>query len=148
MPQFRRARRPEHNQQHRDAILNAVRRLGVEPGADHVNLGHVAAAAGLAKSNIVRNIGTREEIYRDMAAECWHDWRDAALQRLRAGVEVVGVLVETSTRGHCCVTCSATETSPERNVSVEAAGPPRARCAGGRRRSHGSASRPDRARRA
>jgi AcrR family transcriptional regulator len=51
---FVRARRPEQKRQRREAILAAARELAIEAGVRNVSLGGVAAAVGLAKSNIVR----------------------------------------------------------------------------------------------
>jgi AcrR family transcriptional regulator len=73
MSEFARARRPEQKQQRREAILEAARRLAVEHGVNHVSLGGVAAEVGLAKSNVVRYFGTREEIYLELAAEGWRE---------------------------------------------------------------------------
>ena len=55
---FLRARRPEHKQQRRDAILVAARDLARTSGVRNVSLGAVAEAVGLAKSNISRYFGT------------------------------------------------------------------------------------------
>jgi AcrR family transcriptional regulator len=61
------ARRPEHKQQRRDAILVAARDLAHTSGVHNVTLSAVA----LAKSNISRNFGTREEIYLELLAKEW-----------------------------------------------------------------------------
>jgi AcrR family transcriptional regulator len=122
MSEFVRARRPEHKQQRRDAILTAARQLALDSGVDNVSLGGVAAAVGLAKSNVVRYFGTREEIYLELAAECWHDWREAVLRRLAAGDGIVDILAETlQERPLFCDLLSHAATSLEHNVSVPAA---------------------------
>jgi AcrR family transcriptional regulator len=122
MSEFRRARRPEHKQQRRDAILTAARQLAVESGVDNVSLGGVAAAVGLAKSNVVRYFGTREEIYLELAGDCWRDWRDEVVRRLDAGDDVVDTLAETlEARPLFCDLLSHAATSLEHNVSVAAA---------------------------
>lgn len=122
MSEFVRARRPEHKQQRRDSILAAARRLAVESGVNNVSLGNVATAVGLAKSNVVRYFGTREEIYLELAGQCWHDWRDAVLERLDAADDVVDVLAETlDARPLFCDLLSHSATSLEHNVSVPAA---------------------------
>lgn len=121
MSEFIRARRPEQKQQRRDAILTAARELALDSGVANVSLGGVANAVGLAKSNVVRYFGTREEIYLELAAECWRDWRDEALQRLEAGDDVVDTLAETlEARRLFCDLLSHASTNLEHNVSVAA----------------------------
>src|SRR3954471_21384858 len=95
---FVRARRPEHKRQRREAILAAARDLAAESGLRNVSLGGVAAAVGLAKSNVVRYFGTREEIYLELAAESWTEWGAAVAERLRDAAgpdDVVAALTET-----------------------------------------------------
>ncbi|MGI5286078.1 TetR/AcrR family transcriptional regulator [Nonomuraea polychroma] len=122
---FLRARRPEHKQQRREAILDAARELAMASGVRNVSLGAVAEAVGLAKSNIVRYFGTREEIYLQLATEEWREWAEAVRERLRhtsGTADVVTVLAETLTeRPLFCDLLSHTATSLEHNVSVEAA---------------------------
>jgi AcrR family transcriptional regulator len=121
MTEFLRARRPEHKQQRRDAILAAARQLAVDSGVDNVSLGGVAAAVGLAKSNLVRYFGTREEIYLELAGDCWRDWRDEVLRRLGAGDDVIDVLAESlEARPLFCDLLSHAATSLEHNVSIAA----------------------------
>jgi AcrR family transcriptional regulator len=122
MSDFVRARRPEHKQQRREAILVAARTLAVDSGVGNVSLGNVATAVGLAKSNVVRYFGTREEIYLELAAGGWRDWRDDVLRRLAAGDDVVDALAETlDQRPLFCDLLSNAATSLEQNVSVAAA---------------------------
>src|SRR3569833_1460776 len=122
---FVRARRPEHKQQRREAILAAARDLAVESGVRDVSLGGVAAAVGPAKANVVRYCGTREEIYLERAAETWREWGAAATERLRDVHGTDGVataLVETlADRPLFCDLLSHTATTLEHNVSVAAA---------------------------
>ncbi|GAA1017879.1 TetR family transcriptional regulator [Acrocarpospora pleiomorpha] len=119
---FIRARRPEQKQLRREAILAAARELALEVGVQHVSLGSVAAAVGLAKSNVVRYFGTREEIYLELAAEAWQEWADAATPLLRAGGDPIMVLTETlDARRLFCDLLSQTSTTLEHNVSVDAA---------------------------
>ncbi|MGW3966690.1 TetR family transcriptional regulator [Amycolatopsis sp. NPDC005003] len=119
---FMRARRPEQKEQRRAAILAAARELALESGVRNVTLGSVATAVGLAKSNVVRYFGTREEIYLELASVCWRDWVDEATRRLAAGDDVVDVLAETlAERTLFCDLVGHTATSLEHNVSVPAA---------------------------
>lgn len=121
---FRRARRPEQKQERREAILGAARDLAVRSGVRNVSLGDIAAAVGLAKSNVVRYFGTREEIYLELMTLEWQDWERAVLERL-AGVselaEVVEALVASiEQRPLFCDLISECATTLEHNVSLEA----------------------------
>ncbi|GAA3571830.1 TetR family transcriptional regulator [Nonomuraea rosea] len=121
---FVRARRPEHKQQRREAILAAARELARASGVRNVSLGAVADAVGLAKSNIVRYFGTREEIYLILAAEEWQQWGAAIDERLvdHGGIDAVVIaLSETLVdRPLLCDLLASAATSLEHNVSVEA----------------------------
>ncbi|GEC05530.1 hypothetical protein SSP24_31850 [Streptomyces spinoverrucosus] len=122
MSEFQRARRPEHKEQRRQAILSAARRLATDSGVHNVTLSGVAAAVGLAKSNLSRYFGTREEMYLELASECWRDWRQAVVDRLSTGDDVVTTLTETmQARPMFCDLLGHTATSLEHNVSVPAA---------------------------
>ncbi|MEV5559712.1 TetR family transcriptional regulator [Nonomuraea wenchangensis] len=122
---FLRARRPEHKEQRRQAILDAARELAAASGVRTVSLGAVAEAVGLAKSNIVRYFGTREEIYLQLAAEEWRAWAAAVAERLPEATDpeaVVTALAETlAARPLFCDLLGNTSTSLEHNVSVPAA---------------------------
>jgi AcrR family transcriptional regulator len=124
-PTFLRARRPEHKQQRREAILAAARELARASGVRTVSLGAVAEAVGLAKSNIIRYFGTREEIYLELLTEEWRQWAEAASTRLHdAGdtAEAMAALAETIVdRPLFCDLLSHASTSLEQNVSVPAA---------------------------
>ncbi|AQZ68440.1 Transcriptional regulator, TetR family [[Actinomadura] parvosata subsp. kistnae] len=122
---FLRARRPEHKQQRREAILAAARELARTSGVRNVSLGAVAEAVGLAKSNIVRYFGTREEIYLELLVDEWHQWGEAVAERLRtvgSTAEAMTVLAETiADRPLFCDLLGHASTSLEHNVSVPAA---------------------------
>ncbi|WP_328318384.1 TetR/AcrR family transcriptional regulator [Streptomyces sp. NBC_00388] len=120
--EFLRARRPEQKQQRRETILAAARRLAQEHGVRRVTLGSVAEAVGLAKSNVIRYFGTREEIFLVLAAEDWQEWQSAVAARLDAGEEAVCALAETlAERSLFCDLLSQTATILEHNISLEAA---------------------------
>ncbi|TDE57181.1 TetR family transcriptional regulator [Nonomuraea mesophila] len=122
---FLRARRPEHKQQRREAILAAARELAAASGVRNVSLGAVAEAVGLAKSNVVRYFGTREEIYLVLTVEEYRSWAEAVTGRLRTARDmddVVAALAETIVeRPLLCDLLSHSSVSLEHNVSVEAA---------------------------
>jgi AcrR family transcriptional regulator len=124
-PTFLRARRPEHKQQRREAILAAARELARASGVRNVSLGAVAEVVGLAKSNIIRYFGTREEIYLELLTEEWRQWAEVASPRLHdAGdtAEAMAALAETIVdRQLFCDLLSHASTSLEQNVSVPAA---------------------------
>ena len=122
---FVRARRPEQKHQRREAILAAARDLAIGSGVRNVSLGAVAENVGLAKSNISRYFGTREEIYLELLAEEWRDWADAVSARLNEGhgtAAAVAALTETIVQRRLfCDLLSHGSTSLEQNVSVPAA---------------------------
>jgi AcrR family transcriptional regulator len=124
--EFVRARRPEQKQQRREAILEAARTLGMESGVRNVTLGSVAQAVGLAKSNVVRYFGTREEIFLELTAQAWRDWESAVDERLGTATgttdTVVAAVAETlAARPFFCDLISLTSTTLEHNISLEAA---------------------------
>ena len=122
---FLRARRPDQKRQRRDAILAAARDLASTSGVGTVTLGAVADAVGLAKSNISRYFGTREEIYLELLAEEWQDYAaavTAGLANARDAQAAIGVVAETIIeRTLFCDLLSHLPTSLELNASVEAA---------------------------
>src|SRR3954471_23542977 len=121
---FVRARRPEHKRQRREAILAAARDLAAESGLRNVSLGGVAAAVGLAKSNVVRYFGTREEIYLELTVEEWLDWSDEWVARLATAAgpdDVIAALVYTLTeRPLFCDLLGHVSITLEHNISVPA----------------------------
>lgn len=124
-PVFVRARRPEQKQQRREAILVAARDLAREAGVSVVSLGALADRVGLAKSNLSRYFGTREEIYLELLAQEWQDWAHEVTGQLRDVDDTpsaVAVLAQTLVeRRLFCDLLSHSSTSLEQNVSVLAA---------------------------
>ncbi|MCA2224042.1 TetR/AcrR family transcriptional regulator [Nonomuraea aurantiaca] len=122
---FLRARRPEHKQQRREEILAAARRLASEVGVRNVSLGGVASAVGLAKSNVARYFGTREEIYLELTVEEWLDWSDEVAARLATAAgpdDVIAALADTLTeRPLFCDLLGHVSITLEHNISVPAA---------------------------
>jgi len=121
---FVRARRPEHKQQRRDAILAAARDLALERGIRAVTLGDLAASVGLAKSNVVRYFGTREEIFVELFSEEGLRLRETLGPRLAHVTEeslprvLAGALMEHEL---FCELLSQLTTHLEHNVSYPAA---------------------------
>jgi AcrR family transcriptional regulator len=115
-------------------LMNAARserELALQSGVRNVSLGSVAAAVGLAKSNVARYFGTREEIYLELAAEEWKDWESAVIERLRDATgldDVIAALAETiEARPLVCDLhgrrpCELIRSSHGRRLSPETAG--------------------------
>lgn len=122
---FLRARRPEHKQQRREAILAVAGDLAATSGVGNVSLTAVADAVGLAKSNISRYFETREAIYLELLAEEWNRYADDVTQRLHSvtgTVPTITVLAETfAHRPLFCDLLSHLPTSLEYNVSAAVA---------------------------
>jgi AcrR family transcriptional regulator len=121
-PSFQRARRPEHKQQRREAILDAARTLALESGVQSVSLGDVATAAGMAKSNVLRYFETREEIYLELTTDAFGEWSAALPARLGARrstpARVAAVLADSlSERPLLCDLLSQVSATLERNIS-------------------------------
>ena len=122
--EFVRARRPEHKQQRREAILQAARDLATARGVRAITLGDLADAVGLAKSNVVRYFGTREEIFVELCSEEGLRLRDALRPRLADVTEqtLPGVLAGTLMEHELfCELLSQLTTHLEHNVSYPAA---------------------------
>ncbi|MEO7234595.1 MAG: TetR family transcriptional regulator [Lapillicoccus sp.] len=121
---FVRARRPEHKQQRRDAILAAARDLALERGVRAVTLGDLAVSVGLAKSNVVRYFGTREEIFVELCSQEGLRLRDALGPRLADVTQetLPGVLAGTLMEHELfCELLSQLTTHLEHHVSFAAA---------------------------
>lgn len=128
-PSFARARRPEHKEQRRAAILAAASDLAQREGVQGVTLAAVAAAVGLAKSNVLRYFGTREEIYLALMTQEWQEWTQEITARLdgwaagRAELSELSAVLAGSLadRPLFCDLQSVLATSLEQNVGLEAA---------------------------
>jgi AcrR family transcriptional regulator len=123
---FARARSAEHKRRRREAILAAASDLAVREGVQGVTLAAVADAVGLAKSNVLRYFGTREEIYLELMAGQWRDWVADLLARLPgppAGSRALAAALTGSlvSRPLFCDLQSVLATSLERHVGLDAA---------------------------
>ncbi|GIJ51776.1 TetR family transcriptional regulator [Virgisporangium aliadipatigenens] len=121
---FRRARRPDQKDQRREAIVTAARRLAERSGVARVSLGDIATEVGLAKSNVLRYFGTREEIYLHLTMRTGTDWAEAVtagLPHARGIPAMSGVLADAFVdRPLYCDLTTHAETMLEHNVSVAA----------------------------
>jgi AcrR family transcriptional regulator len=125
-PSFARARSARHKQQRREAILAAARELAMREGVQGVTLAAVAEAVGLAKSNVLRYFGTREEIYLELTAGQWLGWADdvaGCLPSTPAGTRALAVALSESLarRPLFCDLQSVLATSLERHAGPQAA---------------------------
>ncbi|MFC7329661.1 TetR family transcriptional regulator [Marinactinospora rubrisoli] len=121
-PSFLRARRPEHKEQRRVAILAAAEELAATSGVRRVSLGQVADVVGLAKSNVVRYFGTREEIFLALGAIQWRAWAEDVTDRLAHEADVVAALTEPfADRPLLCDLLGQLSSTVEHNVSLTAA---------------------------
>lgn len=71
---FQRARVPEQKEQRRNELLDAARRLLSTLGLAEVGLSAIAREAGVAKSNVYRYFGSREEILLAILTEDVAHW--------------------------------------------------------------------------
>lgn len=123
---FARARSAERKQQRRESILTAARDLALGEGVQGVTLAAVAEAVGLAKSNVLRYFGTREEIYLELMSEQWREWADEVATRLPAtpaGPRALAAALSDSlaSRPLFCDLQSVMAASLERHVGLESA---------------------------
>ncbi|CRZ17555.1 TetR/AcrR family transcriptional regulator [Mycolicibacterium neworleansense] len=82
-PPFTRARSQAQRQDRLSRLLTATRECLTQTPAATLTLGHVAAAAGLAKSGILRYVGSREALLLRVMYEEHLAWIDALAEELR-----------------------------------------------------------------
>jgi AcrR family transcriptional regulator len=121
---FQRARRPEQKNERSETILAAAAELARDSGVARVSLGDIAGAVGLAKSNVLRYFGTREEVYLQLTMREGNDWAaaaGAALQHASSFSAAAGALADAyADRPLYCDLTTHAETMLEHNVSVAA----------------------------
>jgi AcrR family transcriptional regulator len=121
---FQRARRPEQKNQRSEKILATAAELAQESGVARVSLGDIATAVGLAKSNVLRYFGTREEIYLQLAMREGTGWAaavGAALPEASGFSAVATALADAyADRPLYCDLTTHAETMLEHNVSTAA----------------------------
>jgi AcrR family transcriptional regulator len=123
--EFQRARKPEHKEERREAILAAARELAGEHPVREISLGDVARRVGLAKSNLLRYFESREDIFLRLLLREWESWRISLTERLRSGGatadNVATAIARTiAERPLFCDLISEMSAVLERNVSVAA----------------------------
>jgi AcrR family transcriptional regulator len=120
---FQRARRPEHKDERREAILAAALELAGERPVREISLGDIARRVGLAKSNLLRYFESREDVFLRLLLREWESWRAALTGRLRSGGatadSVAATIAQTiAERPLFCDLISEMSAVLERNVSV------------------------------
>ncbi|GAA1312769.1 TetR family transcriptional regulator [Pseudonocardia xinjiangensis] len=123
-PQFRRARRPEQQDQRRHAILAAAEAMLAEVPLEDVGLRELSRRLAIPKSNVVRYFGTREGVLLELLHRSLASWLDQLDRELGAGPCGIERLVETWARtlaAHplLCRLWSQLATVLERNVSAD-----------------------------
>lgn len=96
--EFRRARTQQQRAQREEEIRSAARRLLVCKEIDDVTLRGIAAEAGLAPSNVLRHIGSREELLLDLMDKEYAAWLAelgelAAVHHQRADTKTMASLI-------------------------------------------------------
>jgi AcrR family transcriptional regulator len=71
---WKRARKPEHKQIRRQAILDAAAALLMENRAEDVSLNAIARHSGLSKSNLYRYFGSREAVLLSILRDDIAEW--------------------------------------------------------------------------
>lgn len=74
---WQRARRPRQKRARRRSILEAAAELFEDRDFDAVSLAAVAERAGMAKSNLYRYFGSKEEIYLRLTLDAASEWVEA-----------------------------------------------------------------------
>jgi AcrR family transcriptional regulator len=123
--EFQRARRPEHKQERREAILAAARELAGERPVREISLGDIARRVGLAKSNLLRYFESREDVFLRLLLREWENWRTALTARLgpgRATADTTAATIAATIAGRplFCDLISEMSAVLERNVSAAA----------------------------
>lgn len=83
--EFQRARTRQQREHREGEIRSAARRLLADNEIDDVTLRAIAAEAGLAPSNVLRHVGSREELLLDLMDEEYRAWL-TELGRLTPGL--------------------------------------------------------------
>jgi AcrR family transcriptional regulator len=123
--EFQRARRPEHKEERREAILAAARELAGERPVREISLGDIARRVGLAKSNLLRYFESREDVFLRLLLREWESWRISLTERLGSSAATAGDVATTIARTIAerplfCDLISEMSAVLERNVSVAA----------------------------
>jgi len=124
---FQRARQPEQKEQRRRELLDAAARLLADGGLEAVSLSAIARTAGLAKSNVYRYFGSREEILLEILVDDEQSWVGELERQLSplAGSGDVDAVAETlartiAARPVTCTLISVVANVLEHNTTPEA----------------------------
>jgi AcrR family transcriptional regulator len=126
-PGFQRARQPEQKEQRRQELLDAAARLLGDGGLEAVTLTAIARAAKVAKSNVYRYFGSREEILLEILVDdelAWVRDLERALYGMGGGDEidtVASIMARTiAARPITCQLISVVANVLEHNLTAEA----------------------------
>src|ERR1700674_3007411 len=90
MTVFQRARNSEQREARRRAILGAAAAMLAEMPVAEVTLNELSRRAGLAKSNVLRYLETREAVLLELLDSAWQDWLTQLDRDLTGAVEPAG----------------------------------------------------------
>lgn len=79
---FVRARRPQHQDARREALVAAAWEQLQARRAVDLTLGHVAVAVGMSKSSVLRYFSSRDALLLELLARQWREWVEEAAGRL------------------------------------------------------------------
>ncbi|MFI6099387.1 TetR family transcriptional regulator [Lentzea sp. NPDC051213] len=122
METFQRARKPEHRELRRQAVLDAARELLLELPAADVSLREIARRLGGSKSGIVTYFETREALFLALLQRERASWLDEFEQAefTQAGGEITEFWARSlAARPVLCELWSMLASTLERNVSAE-----------------------------
>ena len=123
---WQRARRPEQKAERRKAIMEAAADLFLGLDFDKVSLNGIARKAGVAKSNVYRYFGSKEEIFLNLYIQdvmAWTSELEKTLAALPAGSDPAGVAkaiaATVAVRPRLAALFALLSSVLERNVSEE-----------------------------
>ncbi len=126
---FQRAREPEQKELRRRSLVDAAVRLLAEGGLEAVTLSAIARAADLAKSNVYRYFGSREEILLEILVDDELAWVGELERQLAplAGTDDLETVANTiartiAARPTTCMLISVVANVLEHNLTPEAVG--------------------------
>ena len=130
---FQRARSADQRAQRRAAIIDTAAEMLSEMPVAEISLNELARRVGLAKSNVLRYVESREEVLLVLLSAEFTDWIDAAEGELAAAVDpaapvaqrceqlAAGFAASLLARPRMCELSSASAAVLEHNISVDTA---------------------------
>ncbi len=130
---FQRARSADQRAQRRAAIIDTAAEMLSEMPVAEISLNELARRVGLAKSNVLRYVESREEVLLVLLSAEFAGWIDAAESELAAAVDpaapvaqrcehlAAGFAASLLARPRMCELSSASAAVLEHNISVDTA---------------------------